>query len=144
MKTSALLFLGLSAFAALPAGATTFATGKIVLPKSLLGAAAGIHTIFVSVYDASKKNGPAMPYGAVKIDLPADAKAGDVTTFTLDSETMTMMTASEKLPSKLDIKAKLDKDGSAGPDGAGDVIGWKKGVKPGTKGVVVTLEKVAS
>jgi hypothetical protein len=125
----------------LAASAAPIASGKIVLTPKLKEAAKGIRTIFVSVYDGSKKGGPAMPYGAIKIDLTQDAGGGDVTAFTLDTDTMMIMGAADQVPKKLDIKAKLDKDGSAGPDEAGDLVGWAKSVKPGAKNVVVKIDK---
>jgi hypothetical protein len=140
MKALIRFFLGLT-LSLSAAQAAPIASGKIVLPAKLQDAAKGIRTLFVSVYDGSQKGGPMMPYGAIKIELPKDAKAGDVTAFTLDSETMMLMGAADKIPAKLDIKAKLDKDGSAGPDEAGDLVGWTHAVKPGAKNVVVKIDK---
>lgn len=132
--------LGTGAFAA------PLASGRIVLPANLAGSAKGIRTVFVSVYLPNGKGdgtakGKGMPYGATKIDLAADPKSGDVTAFDLDTTTIMMMSSQEMLPKKIDIKVKLDKDGSAGPDEAGDIVGWARDVKVGTKNLVVKTDQ---
>ena len=80
--------------------------------------AKGIRTLFLIVYDNA--SAMPMPYGALKVDLKADAKGtvykGDLTTGNITR----MGNPSAPLPKSIRIKARLDKDGSAGPDQPGD------------------------
>lgn len=138
MKTIAYILLTSAFTLSAGAFASPVASGKIILPAKLAPAAQGIRTVFVSVYKAGK---PGMPYGATKIELKGAPKSGEVAKLDLDTETLMMMTQQEMLPGKVDIKVKLDKDGSAGPDDAGDLVGWAKGVKIGSKNVVVKLDR---
>ena len=79
-----------------------------------------------------------MPYGAVKITLDKDA-TGTVYKGKLDSNNVVIMGQGGS-PKTLRIKAKLDKDGSAGPDAQGDLIGMVSGVKMGDK-AIITIDK---
>ncbi|RZA26667.1 MAG: hypothetical protein EOP10_02825, partial [Proteobacteria bacterium] len=121
MKLCKSLLLALSL-----AGATSaFAAEKIAsLEVSIDDAAlvkkdAGIRTLFVIVYDADSPR--PMPYGAMKVDLKDDAK-GTFYTGDLTSENVQTM-AGGPLPKNIRLKARLDKDGSAGMDAAGDLTG---------------------
>ena len=93
----------------------------------LIEKGAKIRTLFITLYDAASA-GP-RPYGAMKVQLDQDAK-GVVYKGTLDSGNVMVMGGGET-PQKLRIKAKLDKDGSAGPDAPGDLIGTADGVAVG-------------
>lgn len=90
---------------------------------------AGIRTLFVSLYDAASQ-GP-RPYAAMKVDLAKDAK-GLVYEGKLDASNVMVM-GDGPTPKTWRIKAKLDKDGSAGPDSPGDLIGQATGVASGSK-----------
>lgn len=96
---------------------------------------AGIRTLFVILYDAESKEPKPRPYGAMKVDLSADAKGtfykGDLTS----SNVMAMGGGS--LPKVLKVKVRLDKDGSAGPDQGGDLVGIAEKVKAGDKVKIV-------
>ena len=102
----------------------------------LVDKAAKIRVLFITLYDAAAA-GP-RPYGAFKVDLDKDAK-GLVYKGTLDTTNVMVMGGGD-LPAKLRVKAKLDKDGSAGPDAPGDLIGIVDGVAVGSK-TVVTIDK---
>jgi hypothetical protein len=99
-------------------------------------ASAGIRTLFITIYDSESK--APMPYGAMKVELDKDAK-GTVYKGKLDASNIMVMGGGAS-PQTLRIKAKLDKDGSAGPDAAGDVVGIVDGVKVGSK-VTIKLDK---
>ncbi|MBC7658551.1 MAG: hypothetical protein H7249_02495 [Chitinophagaceae bacterium] len=90
---------------------------------------AGIRTLFVIVYDADSPR--PMPYGALKVDLKADAK-GTFYTGDLTSENIQTM-GGGAVPKNLRLKARLDKDGSAGMDAAGDLVGSAEKIKAGDK-----------
>lgn len=125
--------IGLALALTAPLASHAFAAEKIAsLEVSIDDAAlvkkdAGIRTLFVILYDADSPR--PMPYGAVKIDLKEDAKGsfykGDLT-----SENIQTM-GGGPVPKNLRLKARLDKDGSAGMDQAGDLVGTVEKVKVG-------------
>ncbi len=90
---------------------------------------AGIHTLFVILYD--REASTPRPYGALKVDLKEDAK-GTFYTGDLTSGNITTM-GEGPLPKKFKIKARLDKDGSAGGDLPGDLVGIVENVAAGEK-----------
>jgi len=114
------------------------AQGELTLAPQLTAQAKGIHTLFISVYDP--KSQMPMPVAAVKVDLSQDAK-GSFYHFDLTPQTMMLMVSASELPSVVNLKAKLDRDGSAGPDAPGDLVGWVKNVKVGAKNVKLTIDK---
>lgn len=129
------------AFAAVTARAETpkaYADIEVKLEDAkLLAKSAGIRTLYITLYDAAST--APRPYGALKVDLTQDAKKGTIYTGKLDpSNVMTM--GGGAVPAKLRIKARLDKDGSAGPDGAGDLVGIADQVTAGGK-AVITIDK---
>lgn len=126
----------LAATSAIAGDATTYADVEIKLDDAQAKAAAGIRTLFITIYDQESKM--PMPYGAMKVDLDKDAK-GVVYKGKLDSNNIMKMGGGET-PKKLRIKAKLDKDGSAGADAAGDVVGIVEGVAVGSK-VTIKIDK---
>lgn len=96
---------------------------------------AGIRTLYITLYDEVSQ--APMPYGALKVDLVKDA-SGTVYKGVLDSSNLMVMGSGD--PQKLRIKAKLDKDGSAGGDAPGDLVGAATGVTVGAK-VTITIDK---
>lgn len=102
----------------------------------LVTKSAGIRTLYITLYDDASP-GP-MPYGALKVTLTSDPK-GTVHKGKLDTSNVMIMGGGEA-PKKLRIKARLDKDGSAGPDGAGDLTGIASGVVVGSK-VTIKIDK---
>lgn len=122
---------------ALAADATTYADVEIKLDgDKATKASAGIRTLFITIYDQESKM--PMPYGAMKVELDKDAK-GVVYKGKLDTSNIMVMGGGDA-PKKLRIKAKLDKDGSAGADAPGDVIGIAEGVAAGAK-VTIKIDK---
>ncbi|MBM4253629.1 MAG: hypothetical protein FJ146_16805 [Deltaproteobacteria bacterium] len=93
----------------------------------------GIRTLYVTLYDAASSM--PMPYGALKVDLDKDAK-GTFYKGELNSTNVMIMGGGD-VPKTLRIKARLDKDGSAGRDEAGDLVGIADQVSLGAKVKVV-------
>lgn len=120
------------------ASAAPVASGKVVLPATSVAKAKGIRTLFISVYDARSR--APMPCAAQKFVLAQDPGT-EVLSFTLATESLTMM-ACPAIPDVINLKAKLDRDGSAGPDAPGDIVGTLEGVKKGTGQLVIRLERV--
>ncbi len=106
------------------------ASVEISIDDKLLAKNVGVRTLFVIVYDTESKM--PMPFGAMKIDLKADAKGsiykGDLTTANIQR-----MNPDAPLPKTIRIKARLDKDGSAGMDQAGDLVGIVEKINVGEK-----------
>ncbi len=96
---------------------------------ALVKKAAGIRTLFVIVYDAESPR--PMPFGAIKIDLKEDAK-GTFYTGELTTDNVQTM-GGGAVPKNIRLKARLDKDGSAGMDSAGDITGQIEKAKAGDK-----------
>ncbi len=110
---------------------------EVKLSPKLLAQAAGVRTLFITVFDA--KSPRPMPYGAMKVDLSKDA-AEQVFQGSLDTDKVRPMGGGE-VPKLLRIKARLDKDGGAGPDATGDLVGVVNEVQAGGK-VTITIDKV--
>lgn len=125
--------LVLAAFAA--ASALTFADVEVKLDDAELAKkGAGIRVLYVTLYDADSAK--PMPYGAMRVQLDKDAAKGTVYKAKLTSENVAVMGGGDA-PKNLRIKARLDKDGSAGPDGAGDLVGIKDKVALGSSTTIV-------
>jgi hypothetical protein len=119
-------------------GTEPLANVEIKLSDKLAAQSAGIRTLYVTLYDAASSK--PMPYGAMKVVLEKDA-AGTVYKGKLDGSNVMMMGAGGGAePATLRIKARLDKDGSAGPDAAGDLVGIADKVKRGGE-AVITIDK---
>jgi hypothetical protein len=121
------------------AGTEPLANVEIKLLDKLAAKSAGIRTLYVTLYDAESSK--PMPYGAMKVVLEKDA-AGTVYKGKLDGSNVMMMMGGGggAEPATLRIKARLDKDGSAGPDAAGDLVGIAEKVKRGGE-AVITIDK---
>lgn len=138
MKPLVLALGMVTATLAAAAGTEPLANVEIKLSDKLTTQSAGIRTLYVTLYDAESSK--PMPYGAMKVVLEKDA-AGTVYKGKLDGSNVMMMGAGGGAePATLRIKARLDKDGSAGPDAAGDLVGIADKVKRGGE-AVITIDK---
>lgn len=137
LPLSALAAFALSTTALSADAAKPFADIEVKLTDAKLASkGAGIRTLYITLYDAA--NPAPRPYGAIKIDLTKDA-TGTVYTGKLDT-TNVMTMGDGATPAKLRIKARLDKDGSAGPDATGDLVGITDNIALGSK-AVITIDK---
>lgn len=123
---------------AITAIADPIASGVLRLPGKLSGNAKNLRTIFISIHDARTQS--PMPCAAKKLVLEKDA-VGDFLSFKLETHTITMM-ACPSIPELMNLKAKLDQDGSAGRDQPGDIVGFLKAVKKGSRKLTLTLDKL--
>jgi hypothetical protein len=96
----------------------------------------GIRTLFFVIYDAD--SAMPMPFGAMKVTLDKDAK-GVFYKGTLTSENVMAMSGGAP-PKNMRIKARLDKDGSAGRDEPGDLTGVADHVTVGSS-IKITVDK---
>ncbi len=135
--TTTILALGLCSQASAADAPQLFSEVEVKIADAKLEKqGAGIRTLYITIYDEASKM--PMPHGAVKITLEKDA-TGTVYKGKLDSNNVVVM-GQGSLPKTLRIKAKLDKDGTAGPDGQGDLVGTVSGVKMGAK-ATITIDK---
>lgn len=118
---------------------TVFARGSLVLKEDLRDQARGIRTVFIVLYD---EESPApMPYAAIREVISKDA-SGEFLNFVLTKDNMQIMNQqSHKTPSKLRIKARLDRSGTAGMDQPGDITGEISGVSAGSEGLKIVLNR---
>ncbi len=126
--------MGTSSFAESP---KRLAKGTIHISKELEASAKGVRTLFISVYDSESRR--PRPYGALKAILKQDAK-GRIYEFDINPQNIVVMNPAAN-PQVLRIKAKLDKDGGAGPDRPGDLVGIVRGIKRGSE-VKITIDRV--
>ncbi len=129
-----ILTLGLSVSPFVKAADQKFATLEVTVEDKVAKAATGVRTLYVIVYENESKM--PMPYGAMKVDLKADAKGsifkGDLTTANVQR-----MNPQAPFPKTIRLKARLDKDGNAGMDQPGDVVGKAEGIKVGDNAKIV-------
>ena len=111
------------------------AAGEVSLDPKLEARAKGVRTLFLVLRD---ENSPMpMPFAAMKVELKKDA-SGKFHTFRLTDSNVTKMSGGDT-PAKIEIKARLDRDGSAGRDSPGDLVGSAKGVNAGSTDVKITI-----
>lgn len=115
-----------------------FAKGKVVLAPELAEQAKGVHTLFIIMAGPDRP----MPLGALRKKLDADAQ-GTVYEFVLTRDNMQLMGMAEGQPppEPFKLKARLDVDGAAGPDQPGDLVGEVTGIRLGTEGVEIVINR---
>ena len=110
--------------------------------KSLKADNAGIRTLYIILHDADNKDPNPRPFGAIKVDLTADAKGtfykGDLTS----ENVMSMPMGSPTVPKVFRLKARLDKDGNAGKDDKGDLVGSVEKANMGEQVKIVIKTKI--
>ncbi len=132
------LLLAPAALAAGGGAATKFADIEVKIDDlALVQKSANIRTLYITLYDADAPT--PRPYGAMKVILDKDAAKGTLYRGALTSETVMIM-GGGATPKNLKIKARLDKDGSAGPDEKGDLVGIVEKVAVGAS-TTVTIDK---
>jgi len=113
-----------------------YAKGKVVLAPGLEEQAKGVHTLFIIMAGPDRP----MPLGAQRKTISADAK-GDVYEFVLTKDSMQMMAMGGEIPEPFKLKARLDVDGTAGPDQPGDLVGEVTGLHLGAEGVEIVINR---
>jgi len=53
-----------------------------------------------------------------------------------------MMMGNQDVPEYFKLKARLDRDGQAGPDQSGDLVGEVVGVKRGQRGIEIQISRI--
>ena len=114
-----------------------FARGRVVLSDQLKSSAGGIRTLFIIATGPDRP----MPLGAFKKTLGSDAE-GNFYEFVLTKDNMQRMMGDEPWPESFKLKARLDKDGVAGPDQPGDLVGEVTAVPLGAEDVEIRIDRL--
>ncbi|TWW12794.1 hypothetical protein E3A20_00290 [Planctomyces bekefii] len=116
-----------------------FARGKVVLDESVRDRSQGFRTLFII---ALGKDRP-MPLGAFRKSIDGELK-GELYEFVLTKDSLQLMPGAmgADFPDEFKLKARLDQDGSAGPDQPGDVVGEIESVKKGSEGLELRINRV--
>jgi hypothetical protein len=114
-----------------------YARGQIVVAPELAQVAQGIQTLFVIVSGTEMP----MPYAAVRRTLKTSL-ADEPYRLILTDENVQKMREMELWPAQFKLKARLDRDGVAGPDQPGDLVGEVPLVNAGDQNVVITIDRV--
>lgn len=115
-----------------------YASGTITLPDELVSKAAGVRTLFITIFDA---NAPRpMPYGAMRETLQTPPQ-GQFFSFLITPERIQVMNPSAPIPKSFRIKARLDQDGQGGMDQSGDLTGEVDGVPFGAQNVNIVIRQ---
>lgn len=123
-----------------------YARGRVILDESVLTEAKENHTLFIIMAG----NDRPMPLGALRKSIDVTS-AGEIYSFTLTKDSMQMMMMAagggpggggSNVPEQFKLKARLDRDGQAGPDQPGDVVGEVAVVKRGAEDVEIHLNRV--
>ncbi|NRA66364.1 MAG: hypothetical protein HRU19_17895 [Pseudobacteriovorax sp.] len=104
-----------------------YVSGKVTIDASLDDKAQFSKTLFLIVFGDQIP----MPYGAMKIRLKEPLSSDNPVEFRLTKERLQLMNESRPLPRILRVKARLDRDGIAGPDQPGDIVGFLDDVPVG-------------
>lgn len=141
-----LLVIGLAIGTAGQMGETNhaYAKGRIVLDPRLLTQAQGIETLFII---ASGPDRP-MPLGALRKVLGSANIKADLYEFVLTKDNMQLMGGGmggggpgPDLPETFKLKARLDRDGVAGPDQPGDLVGEIAVVRRGQDDLELRIDR---
>ncbi len=114
-----------------------YARGKVILNDGLEEQAKGIRTLFIVATGPDRP----MPIGAFRKSLPNDVK-GEVYEFVLTKDNVQSMMGEAPWPEGFKLKARLDRDGSAGADQPGDLVGEVFPVAKGQVGVEIRIDRV--
>ena len=118
-----------------------YSQGQLVLDAQLEPSAGDFETLFMIIYDLDSPM--PMPFGAVKFRLDKAPRKGAFFDFSITKEKLMVMREGEIPPPKrMRIKARLDKDGVAGPDQPGDITGEVSEISFGQSGVSIVMDKL--
>lgn len=113
-----------------------YARGRVILADELKDPARDLKTLFII---ASPLDMP-MPLGALRKTV--SEPSGVIYEFVLTNESMRRMQENQPFPAEFKLKARLDRDGLAGPDQPGDLVGEVKPVKLGAEGVEIRIDRM--
>lgn len=114
-----------------------FAEGRVILDARLADQAKTVETLFIVMSEEGKP----MPLGALRKSVKMK-QDGELYRFLLTRDNMQMMMGSQDVPEYFKLKARLDRDGQAGPDQSGDLVGEVVGVKRGQRGIEIQISRI--
>lgn len=117
-----------------PAGGTAVIAGRVNIASALADQVRPSDVLFVIV---RRPQGPPRPIAAKRIDHPIFPVSFEITN-------ADVMVQGAELRGMVDVVARLDRDGQAGPAQAGDIEGQyaKNPTLPGGRDLEITLDKV--
>ncbi|MCX6129020.1 MAG: hypothetical protein NTX25_08150 [Proteobacteria bacterium] len=115
-----------------------YAAGQVEIPTEFVADAGGVGTMFIIIFDEDSPM--PMPYGAMKEHLNQDLKLDQPIAFSLTKEKLQIMRPDAALPKYLKVKVRFDKDGVAGPDQPGDLVGIAEHVAFGTTNLQLKIQ----
>jgi cytochrome c-type biogenesis protein CcmH len=117
-----------------PAGGTAVIAGRVNIASALADQVRPSDVLFVIV---RRPQGPPRPIAAKRIDHPIFPVSFEITN-------ADVIVQGAELRGMVDVVARLDRDGQAGPAQAGDIEGQyaKNPTLPGGRGLEITLDKV--
>ena len=137
--------------------AKIYVNGTVEVSPSLQEQSKAADTLYIILRDASggdvpitvveadaiignKPRVPTMPWGAYrdKVNFSSNSSYG----FTITKDNIQLMGQQQSDPPEVfNIKVRLDRDGQAGADQPGDIVGTMEGVQRGSKDVRIVLNK---
>jgi hypothetical protein len=114
-----------------------YVAGTVELPGEMQADAAGIRTMFVTIFDEESQM--PMPYGAMKEYLPDDLSKP--IEFYLTREKLQLMNPDARTPRYMRVKVRFDKDGMGGADQPGDLVGIVEHVQFGADNVRLKIQQ---
>jgi hypothetical protein len=114
-----------------------YVAGTVELPSEMQADAAGIRTMFVTIFD--EESPMPMPYGATKEYLPDDLS--QPIAFYLTKEKLQLMNPDARAPRYMRVKVRFDKDGMGGADQPGDLVGIVEHVQFGAENVRLKIQQ---
>ena len=137
--------------------AKIYVNGTVEVSPSLQEQGKAANTLYIILRDASgddtpitvveadqiignKPRAPSMPWGAYRDQV--DFSSNSSYSFTITKDNLQLMGQQQSDPPEaFNIKVRLDRDGQAGADRPGDIVGTVKGVQRGSKDVRIVLNK---
>lgn len=141
----AIVAIVIAVFAAFDQGqrSPVYVEGSVSLASEYQSLAKNYDTVFFIIFD---ENSPMpMPYGAVKERVADLFQNGDekVELF-ITYEKLRVMNPNRPRPESMRVKVRFDRDGVAGADQPGDIVGELTGVAFGSRGVSIVADRMVN
>ena len=114
-----------------------YVSGTISIDPEIQNKTTGIETLYLIIYDEESPR--PMPYGAVRETFSAE-RYGNEFKFFITPEKLQTMIEGQPPPKKIRLKARLDRDGRAGLDQPGDLVGSVSGLVLGAENVTLPIK----
>ncbi len=117
-----------------------YVEGRVELSGDFNAESPDYHTLFIIAFDGDSPT--PMPYGAIREKLGVEGFKGPMDFALTKERLLPMMVNPDSLPPRsFRLKARLDRDGNAGPDQPGDLVGTIENIPMGATNVVITINR---